>query len=247
MKAIILAAGRGVRLGRHTELLPKPFVPVNGRPIIINTLDKLNDLGLSEVIIAVGYRKEAFYHQIGDSYKNLKISYVVNDIWKTTNNSYTLHLCRDTVGEDGTIFIIEADIFFNSKFFERGVVEDDINRWFCQDIQFTGSQVFLGSNGNIERVEIVRDNEALRQLKAERRVFKSAGIVKLTKNHMGYMFDELVKFVSDEENRKYYYDVFFNTVIDRLEIKPCQVPENTWHEIDDEDDLTVAERVIELP
>ncbi len=247
MKAVILAAGRGVRLGRYTELLPKPFVPMKGRPIIINALDKLNDLGFSEVIIAVGYRKEAFYDQIGHTHKNLKISYVTNDIWETTNNSYTLHLCKNAVGADETIFIIEADIFFNSKFFEQGVVEDDVNRWFCQDMQFTGSQVFLGSNGNIERVEIIRDDEALRQLKTERRVFKSAGIVKLTKNHIGYMFDELAKFVSDTERRKYYYDVFFNTVIDNLEIKPHLVSENTWYEIDDEDDLAVAERIIELP
>ncbi len=247
MKAVILAAGRGVRLGRRTELVPKPFVPMNGRPIIMNALDKLNDLAFSEVIIAVGYRRESFYDQIGDSYKNLKISYVVNDIWETTNNSYTLHLCRSAVGENETVFIIEADIFFNSKFLERGVAEDSVNRWFCQDMQFTGSQVFLGLSGNIERVEIVRDDEKLRLLKTERRVFKSAGIVKLTKSYVSYMFDELAKFVSDEENQKYYYDVFFNTVIDRLNIKPHEVPENTWYEIDDENDLAVAERVIELP
>ena len=58
MKAIILAAGMGSRLGRYTKDNTKAMVEVNGKKLIENSLDILNECGVCEVIIVVGYKKK---------------------------------------------------------------------------------------------------------------------------------------------------------------------------------------------
>ena len=55
MKAIILAGGKGVRLKPYTTVLPKPLLPVNGKPIIEIIIRQLAEAGVKEIIISVGY------------------------------------------------------------------------------------------------------------------------------------------------------------------------------------------------
>ena len=54
-KAFILAAGMGTRLRPHTDTMPKPMVPVAGRPIIDYTLDKLAAIGVQEAVVNLHY------------------------------------------------------------------------------------------------------------------------------------------------------------------------------------------------
>ncbi|MDE3199268.1 MAG: nucleotidyltransferase family protein [Acidobacteriota bacterium] len=57
-KAIVLAAGRGTRMGALTEDVPKPMLPVEGRPMIEHIVRRLQSAGLSEVLLVVGYRRD---------------------------------------------------------------------------------------------------------------------------------------------------------------------------------------------
>jgi MurNAc alpha-1-phosphate uridylyltransferase len=54
MQAIILAAGIGKRLRPYTDRTPKCLVPVNGIPIIVNSLDRLAEQKVSRVVIVIG-------------------------------------------------------------------------------------------------------------------------------------------------------------------------------------------------
>ncbi len=58
-RAVILAAGRGTRMGSFTEEIPKPMLPVAGKPLLEHILDRLSAAGISEFCIVVGYRHEA--------------------------------------------------------------------------------------------------------------------------------------------------------------------------------------------
>lgn len=59
MKAVILAAGRGERLQPFTYTRPKPLIPVLDRPLLHWTIENLAELGIKEIIVTVGYMKEA--------------------------------------------------------------------------------------------------------------------------------------------------------------------------------------------
>ncbi len=57
-KAIVLAAGRGTRMGTLTEELPKPMLEVDGRPLLEHIIRRLQRAGIAEILLVVGYRRE---------------------------------------------------------------------------------------------------------------------------------------------------------------------------------------------
>jgi glucose-1-phosphate cytidylyltransferase len=77
MKAVILAGGKGTRLGEYTKLIPKPMVKIKGKPIITYIIRHFYKFGVREIIIATGYKhkviKEYFKKK---NFKNLSIRVV---------------------------------------------------------------------------------------------------------------------------------------------------------------------------
>ena len=76
-KAVILAAGRGLRMRELTRERPKPMVEVRGKPILRYIVDGLRDAGIAEILLVVGYRQEAVREYFRDgSVFGVKITYV---------------------------------------------------------------------------------------------------------------------------------------------------------------------------
>lgn len=75
-RAMILAAGRGQRMGRLTEFLPKPLLHVQGRFLIEYAISNLKQAGIEEIIINVSYRAEQIKASLGDGSRyDVKIIY----------------------------------------------------------------------------------------------------------------------------------------------------------------------------
>lgn len=66
MKAMILAAGRGERMRPLTDTLPKPLIPVRGRPLIEWHLHRLAQAGVSEIVVNVSHLGEKIVKALGD-------------------------------------------------------------------------------------------------------------------------------------------------------------------------------------
>lgn len=75
--AIILAGGFGTRLATVVSDVPKPMAPVAGRPFLERLLDRLIVQGISQVVLAVGYKREIIQNHFGARYKNLEVRYSV--------------------------------------------------------------------------------------------------------------------------------------------------------------------------
>tara|TARA_Y100000591_G_C21825191_1_gene696211 strand:- start:681 stop:1379 length:699 start_codon:yes stop_codon:yes gene_type:complete len=76
MKAIILAGGKGTRLAEYTNKIPKPMVKINGRPIITFIIDHYLKFGISEILIAGGYKfslLKKYFNQNKKKYPNVKV------------------------------------------------------------------------------------------------------------------------------------------------------------------------------
>jgi UDP-N-acetylglucosamine diphosphorylase / glucose-1-phosphate thymidylyltransferase / UDP-N-acetylgalactosamine diphosphorylase / glucosamine-1-phosphate N-acetyltransferase / galactosamine-1-phosphate N-acetyltransferase len=72
-KAVLLAAGRGTRMGELTRQLPKPLLPLHGRPMILHILDRLQAAGVTDVLLVTGFEAElmestAAQHPLGLSF-----------------------------------------------------------------------------------------------------------------------------------------------------------------------------------
>ncbi|MEU5820254.1 phosphocholine cytidylyltransferase family protein [Streptomyces sp. NPDC047803] len=100
MIGLVLAAGAGRRLRPYTDTLPKALVPVDGDKTVLDlTLANFAEIGLTEVAIVVGYRKEAVYdrkEELEATY-GLKLTLVDNDKAEEWNNAYSLWCAREVL------------------------------------------------------------------------------------------------------------------------------------------------------
>ncbi|MER6438767.1 MULTISPECIES: phosphocholine cytidylyltransferase family protein [unclassified Streptomyces] len=110
MIGLVLAAGAGRRLRPYTDSLPKALVPVgpagieDSITVLDLTLGNFAEIGLTEVGIIVGYRKEAVYDRkaaLEEKY-GLRITLIDNDKAEEWNNAYSLWCGRDAL-TDGVI------------------------------------------------------------------------------------------------------------------------------------------------
>ena len=75
MKAVVLAAGEGTRLRPLTEEKPKGMVEVAGKPLLTHCFERLNELGIDELLVVVGYKKEVIIEHYGDEFDGTPITY----------------------------------------------------------------------------------------------------------------------------------------------------------------------------
>lgn len=120
-KAIVIAAGRGTRLGALTADRPKPMIPVAGMPALERILSGLVSAELSEFLFVVGYRREAITSHFGDgSTWNVPIAYVDQPVPNGTGAA--LALSRDFAGGD-PILMSYGDILTDPAHY-RALMDD---------------------------------------------------------------------------------------------------------------------------
>ncbi len=97
--AVLLAAGRGTRMRELTDELPKPMIPVRGKPILQHIVEGLRDAGIRRVLIVVGYREDVVKGFFGDgSALGLSIEYVTQVVQDGTGR--VVELAREFVGHE---------------------------------------------------------------------------------------------------------------------------------------------------
>lgn len=104
MQCVILAAGRGVRMGTLTEKTPKPMLSLLGKPMLEWKLQMLPK-AIDEVIFIIGYHGNQIEKHFGESWKGRKISYVVQSELNGTGGA--LALAKDVL--DGRFLVIMGD------------------------------------------------------------------------------------------------------------------------------------------
>lgn len=76
MKVVILAGGFGTRLSEYTDTIPKPMVPIGGKPIIEHIINIYSSYGHKEFFIAIGYKGEVIKNYFNNFNKELKINLI---------------------------------------------------------------------------------------------------------------------------------------------------------------------------
>ena len=109
MKALVLAAGRGSRLGNITENLPKPLVEVRNKPVIDYLIRKLIDLNVSEIFINMHYKHELLEKFILESKYKTKITLIYEP--KLLGTAGTLKSLIDELSTEDFI-VMHADNYF---------------------------------------------------------------------------------------------------------------------------------------
>ncbi len=113
-KAIILAGGRGTQLRPYTYEIPKPMLPVAGKPILEHLINQLRDNGITDIVIAISYLGDQIKKYFGTGEKfGVTISYSEEEENLLTGGA--LNKIKELVGQD-TFLVIHGDILTDFSF-----------------------------------------------------------------------------------------------------------------------------------
>ena len=241
MQAIILAAGMGRRLGDYTKDNTKCMVPVNGVRLIDRLLGQLAKQQLNRVIIVVGYKGKELREYIGNRYDSLlNIEFAENPVYDKTNNIYSLAIVKDKLQEDDTL-LIESDLIFSERMIPMIVDNPYPNLALVAKYEtwMDGTMVRLDEEQNIVNF-ISKDAFDYNDVDS---YYKTVNIYKLSKQFSQQKYvpflDAYTKAVG---NNEYYENVLrIISLLNNHDMKALPIGQEKWYEIDDKQDLDIAE------
>lgn len=242
MQAIILAAGMGKRLKQLTNNNTKCMVKVNGVTMIERMLSQLDKLNLSNITVVVGYKGKELQEYISTLNIKTKINYVENEIYDKTNNIYSLYLARHCLLQEDTL-LLESDLIFEDSVLEK-IVNDPYPSLALvakYESWMDGTVVTLDEENNITRF---LDKKAFK-FEDIQNYYKTVNIYKFSKefstSHYVPFLEAYSKALGDNE----YYEQVLKviTLLDKPEIKATKLGNESWYEIDDVQDLDIAESI----
>lgn len=240
MQAIILAAGMGRRLGELTKDNTKCMIPVNGIRLIDRVLKQLEDISPNRVIIVTGFKGRELKEYLDGKYANLNLEYIDNPIYDRTNNIYSLAMAMDRMVEDDTI-LLESDLIFEDGMIRRIVSNPSPNLAMVAKYEswMDGTMVRIDEDLNI--VDFIT-KDAFKYSEADS-YYKTVNIYKFSKE---FSRDKYIPFLNAYMkavgNNEYYENVLrIISFLNSHEMKALPVSGCKWYEIDDKQDLDIAE------
>ena len=112
MQAVILAAGKGTRMGIKDA--PKCLLKIGNKSIIEHQVNYLRNIGCKKILVVTGYNSNKIKNTLGNS-----AEYIFNKNFENSNNMYSLWLCRDTISFSKHTFISNADVVFDKTIVKR--------------------------------------------------------------------------------------------------------------------------------
>lgn len=113
MKALILAGGRGKRLGNITDSLNKCMLELSGKPVLEYNLDRAAELNIDEIILVVGHRAEEIINRYGINYKGKRIRYVIQ--WEQKGLVHAIECAKDAIDKDTFFLLLGDEVLVNSR------------------------------------------------------------------------------------------------------------------------------------
>ncbi|MCI0694911.1 NTP transferase domain-containing protein [candidate division KSB1 bacterium] len=111
-RALIIAAGRGLRLNAHSQDIPKSLIAAGERSIIETILATLQRAGIDEVVIVTGYKNEIIEQRLGDGGRlGLRLLYVFNPNWQK-KNGVSVFAARHCFHPDEHFLLMMSDHLF---------------------------------------------------------------------------------------------------------------------------------------
>ncbi|MEU0303916.1 phosphocholine cytidylyltransferase family protein [Streptomyces sp. NPDC006175] len=235
MIGLVLAAGAGRRLRPYTDTLPKALVPVDGEKTVLDlTLANFAEVGLTEVAVVVGYRKEAVYARKAEfeAKYGVTLTLIDNDKAEEWNNAYSLWCAREVLKQ--------GVILANGDTVHPVSVEKTL-----LDARGKGQKIILA----LDTVKTLADEEMkviTEDGKGVSRITKLMDPATATGEYIGVTLiePEAAEELADalrttfERDPDLYYEDGYQELVNRgFTVDVAPIGEVTWVEIDNHDDL----------
>lgn len=242
MQAVILAAGMGKRLKDLTADNTKCMVKVNGVTLIERMLRQLESLKLQRIVIVVGYEGKKLIDYINSLEVKTPIVYIDNPIYFKTNNIYSLALAKEYLKEDDTL-LLESDLIF----------EDSVLDFLISDKRETLALVDKYESWMDGTVVKLDDEDNIQAFIGGKKIvfeeiptyYKTVNIYKFSQHFSEHYYVPFLEAYSSALGNNEYYEQVLRviTMLDDPEIKAKRLEGQRWYEIDDIQDLDIAESI----
>ncbi len=240
MQGLILAAGMGKRLKELTADNTKCMVRVNGVTLIERVLRILDKKGLSKIVIVVGYCSQQLIDYISELNIKTPIIYVNNEIYYKTNNIYSLALAGDYLCAEDTL-LFESDLIFEEAIVdallkdprETLALVDKFESWM------DGTCTIIDAEDRI--VDFV-PGKYLKFMEREQ-YYKTVNIYKFSKHFSKNTYMPFLEAYAKAMGNNEYYESVIKLIamLETPEIRVKRLEGQKWYEIDDVQDLDIAE------
>lgn len=240
MQGVILAAGMGKRLKNLTQDKTKCMVEVNGISLIERMLRILDKKKLSKIIIVIGYQGEKLKDYISGLDVKTPIVYVENKVFDKTNNIYSLSLTAPYLENEDTL-LLESDLIFEEAVIDVLIEDKRENLALVDHFEswMDGTCMILDDEDCI--VDMV-GKKNLHFTNAQR-YFKTVNIYKFSSHFSKYTYVPFLRaYALAMGNNEYYESVIrLIAMLDTKELHAKRLDGQVWYEIDDAQDLDIAE------
>ena len=240
MQAIILAAGMGKRLKHLTENNTKCMVKVNGISIIWRTLRILDRKALNKIVIVVGYEGQKLVNYIESLNVATPITYIWNNDYEKTNNIYSLSLAKEHLCEDDTI-LLESDLVFDEAIIDRVLTDERKSLAVVDKFEswMDGSCMIIDDDDII--VDFVPGKYF--NFNDKEKYYKTVNIYKLSVDFSSNIYVPFLAAYEKAMGENEYYESVIKLIamLETNEIRVKRIDDQKWYEIDDIQDLDIAE------
>jgi choline kinase len=248
MRAIILAAGSGLRLGQHTKDIPKALLDLNGKSILERQISLLRQHGINEIFVVTGYQREK--HTLKD------IEYIFNPRYTETEQLTSMMVARTKIFDD--VLVIFGDIVFDAQILQQILASND-NIAIAVDFDWEKSYTERPDNPKSLADKVLIDQKKILQISAKitsldmknQQIGEFLGIIKLSRKGSKIMVEKYEELESshrgkfhdaDSLEKAKLVDILQELIDSKIEIYSISIT-GKWCEIDTPKDLERARKI----
>lgn len=141
--AVILAAGRGVRLAAMGEQMPKGFIRLGAKPIIEESIERLRHAGVQRIVIVTGHLEQ---HYRDLAARLGKIELVHNPKFAESGSMYSLYLARGAL-QGESFLLLESDLTYEARALAAVAAHPAHNLLLVSGPTTSGDEVYVEARG----------------------------------------------------------------------------------------------------
>ena len=236
MKTVILAAGIASRLKPLTDNTPKCLLKVDGKYILERAIENLISTNNREIIIVTGYLENKIREFVSSRFPELKVNYICNQLYGSTNNIYSLWMVKEAVAGD-SMLMMDSDIVFDKNIITRLVNSGYENCLALKrhDVQDEEIKVKTDQSGRVLAIN--------KEIPLAEAIGESIGIELFGKKGCAELFRILDHKVKIEKKVNQFYETAFEELTENC-LYVVDTTDYFCMEIDTADDLSLAQKLV---
>jgi len=246
MKAIILAAGKGSRLGSVTKNIPKGMLEVFGKTLIQRQIEIYRNCGIEDITIVTGYKNEII------NYSN--VDYILNQNYATTNINESLFCASKKLTDE--VIISYTDIIFEQKII-RQMLEFSGDIGIAVNVNWRKNYEGRNFHPLSEAENVLIENESVYEIRKniskntfDQQIAEFLGIMKLSQKGGKILLEKYNQLKDNHQgsfhtanslDQAYITDMLQEIINSGNDVRPIKTNGN-WAEIDTTQDLEIVKK-----